>query len=151
MLKISFNFDPETQVVSSVKVEDIPKKYKNVGLPIVKIENNKLDLSEDAIRMLSANCGDRIAVNYFQQNNELIIPVIAKAEVFGDPYVGNKLTKSNTVSFKGEQRVMLLKFGSIFKVEEHNGDMFKLTPIDEADLLKVNDDFEEEINNLNLI
>lgn len=75
---------------------------------------------------MSANYGDRIAVNYVQKTNELTFPVIGKSEIFCDPNAGNKITKSNTVLFKGTQKDLLLKYGQKFELEEYKPGMFKL-------------------------
>lgn len=41
----------------------------------------------------------------------------------------NKLTKSNTVSFKGVQRDVLLQYGSTFTVEAFKEGIYKLIPL----------------------
>lgn len=101
MLKVSFEFDEESKAVTNVKVVKVPSKYDNIDLPIVEIGDSKLIMSPKAVSLLSAQCGDRIAVNYIQKSNELTIPVIGKAEVFSDPENGNKLTKVIQSLLKG--------------------------------------------------
>lgn len=58
--------------------------------------------------------------------------------MFTDGTDGSKLTKSRTISFRGQQRDTLLKFGSAFCFEEFvdkNGDVkpfvYKLVPVKE--------------------
>ena len=87
---------------------------------------NKLMLSQEAIDILEASAGDRIAINYVQVTNQETFPVIGKSDAFVDPNSGNKLTKSNTVSFRGIQRDMLSKYGTNFNLELYKNKMYKL-------------------------
>ena len=67
--------------------------------------------------------------------------------MFTDPTGGNALSKSNTVSFRGNQRTVLLEYGNLFKLEPFKEGMFKLVPI-------INDNIEQEqkeLDNLNMI
>lgn len=122
MFKISFNFDETNKTISNLKCEQISQERKIVsnGLPIVEVGENKLIISPEALSLINVNPGDRVSVNYIQKSKELTIPVIGKSELFADQDAGNKLTKSNTVSFKGKQRTILLEYGSIFNLKETN-------------------------------
>lgn len=151
MLKISFDFDIESQAVTNVKVVNVPTKYDNIDLPIVEVGDSKLIISPKAISLMSAHFGDKISVNYIQQNNELTIPVIGKSEVFSTPDAGNKLSKNNTISFKGTQKTILTKYGQLFKIEEYKPGMFKMISINEMDLIQADSDLTDENNNLTLI
>lgn len=93
---------------------------------IVELQDNKLVLSEDAIKALSAKPKDKIAINYWTVNCEKTFPLIGRAEWFGSDE-GNKLTKSSTISFRGEQNKILREYGTIFKLEKFK-DYFKLVP-----------------------
>lgn len=93
---------------------------------IVEVADNKLVLSKDAINTLSAKPKDKIAINYWTVNCENTFPLIGRAEWFGSDE-GNKLTKSNTVSFRGEQNKVLREYGTVFKMERFK-DYFKLVP-----------------------
>lgn len=123
MFKISFEFDEVKKIVRNLKCELIKEKQLEVnsnGKPIVEVEENKLLLSPEVIQLLGISPGDRVSINYTQLSNELTIPLIARSEKFADREAGNKLTKSNTVSFKGKQRTLLLEYGSIFTLKESN-------------------------------
>ena len=136
MFKISFNFDEVNKTISNLKCEEIAQERKIVsnGKPIVEVGENKLIISPEALRLINATPGDRITVNYIQKSKELTIPVIGKAEIFSDPDAGNKLTKSNTVSFKGKQRTILLEYGSVFTLTEtHKKGMCQLVSTNEDD------------------
>lgn len=151
MLRISFDFDIETQVVTNIKVISKSSKYDNIDLPIIEVGDNKLIMSPKAIELMSVHYGDRIAVNYIQENNEVTFPIIGKADIFADPNAGNKLSKSNTVSFKGTQRTILTKYGQLFKIEEYRPGMFRMDSINESDLIQANDNLVDENNDLSLI
>lgn len=151
MLRISFDFDIETQAVTNIKVISKSSKYDNIDLPIIEVGDNKLIMSPKAIELMSVHYGDRIAVNYIQENNEVTFPIIGKADIFADPNAGNKLSKSNTVSFKGTQRTILTKYGQLFKIEEYRPGMFRMDSINESDLIQANDNLVDENNDLSLI
>jgi hypothetical protein len=136
MFKISFNFDEANKTISNLKCEEITQERKIVsnGKPIVEVGENKLIISPEALRLINATAGDRITVNYIQKSKELTIPVIGKSEIFSDSDAGNKLTKSNTVSFKGKQRTILLEYGSVFTLTEtHKNGMCQLISTNEDD------------------
>lgn len=133
MLKVSFDFDEISQTVLNVKVEKKSAKYEDCKLPIVEVGDSKLILSPETIKLLLISYGDRIDVNYIQENNQTF-PVIGKSEVFSDPNSGNKLLKTNTICFKGTQRNILLKYGNFFKLEKINDGIFKLISIDKSNL-----------------
>ena len=124
MFNIQFNFDPETQEIQNLRVINLKKDLEL----FVKIEDNKLVLTQDAINVLGAFPGDRITVNYYAVSPEETFPVIAKSELFTDQTGGCKLTKSNTVSFKGNQRQTLMEYGNFFKLEPFKK-WFKMIPI----------------------
>ena len=160
MLKISFDFDESTQKVTNVKVtksNSITTASTN-SYDLV-VEENKLVLTTNAIDKLGAVAGDRISVNYWTVDNETTYPIISKSEVFTEGTDGNKLAKKGTISFKGQQRTSLLKFGSLFtfsefkdKKGEIKDNVFILTPVkDERETIN-EDEFAEEkeaIENLN--
>lgn len=135
MFKVSFDFDVESQVITNVKVTNVPTKYDDIDLPIIEVSDNKLIISPKAIKLMSATYGERITINYIQKSNEVTIPVIGKAEAFADPNAGNRLTKSNTVSFKGIQRTILTKYGQLFTISEYKPGMYQMAPINEADII----------------
>ena len=144
MLRVSFEFDEVSQKISNLKVESanamVNKSYD------LLVDENKLELTSSAINKLGAIAGDRISVNYWTVDNQTTYPIISKSEVFTDGADGNKLTKKGTISFKGQQRTSLLKFGSLFTFSEFkdkNGEVkdnvFILTPVDESSSQSEND------------
>lgn len=129
-------------------LKDITITEYNVDEATVTVADNKLVLSKEAVKALGGVAGDRIAINYWTVNNETTFPVIGKSECFGDSTGGNRLTKSNTVSFRGVQRDILLEYGSFFKLIRFNN-YFKM---EKVDVISENDLLEEEERDLaNLI
>lgn len=149
MLKISFDFDEISKKVSNVKVESTQKA--SVKSFDMEVEENKISLTSEAINKLNAVAGDRISVNYWTVDNETTYPIISKSEVFTDGQAGNKLTGKGTVSFKGQQRTSLLKFGNVFNFTEFidksgnvRTDVFVLTPVKDERLSNDESNFTQE-------
>ena len=63
MLRISFDFDETTQKVSNLKVinSSVQASTKQYDM---EVDENKLNLTSNAIEKLGAVAGDRISVNY---------------------------------------------------------------------------------------
>ena len=143
MLNIEIKPLTQTNGLKNITVVDY-----NVDEATVTVANNKLVLSKEAVKALGGVAGDRITINYCTVDSETTFPVIGKSECFGDSTGGNRLTKSNTVSFRGVQRDILLEYGSFFKLVRFNNyfKMEKVEVISENDLLE-----EEERDLANLI
>ena len=107
----------------------------NQNLATIKVENNRLVLSSEAVKALNAIVGDRITISYWNIDKETTFPLIGKSELFSDPTNGNKLTKSNTVSYRGTQNKILKEYGSLFKLVPFKT-YFKLELINEDTLNK---------------
>lgn len=86
----------------------MPKHSEIVDL---LLKDNKLILDSSLVNKLKAEPGDRIEIGY-RERDGLLRPIISIGEN------GNKLTKSNTVSFRGVQHNTLAQFGSNFWVVE---------------------------------
>ena len=80
----------------------------------VIMKESSLILDSGLIQKLNAKPGDRIVIGYIQKDG-ILTPVISIGEE------GNKLTNSNTISFRGKQRNNLAQFGSNFWAKEDNG------------------------------
>ena len=78
------------------------------------VEDGKLILSSSLVSILGAKVGDRISIEYTERNNE-IVPIIILSEG------GNKLSKSNTVSFRGKANATLSSYGTEFELEQCDG------------------------------
>lgn len=146
MYTVKFDFDPESESVSNVKVTKIASKFDNTDLAIVQLGDSKLVLSPKAVELLELPVGGRVSVNYIQKSNELTFPVIAKSEKFADPDSGNKLTIKNTIAFRGTQKQILSKYGNLFELKEYKDGIYKMVQIDESELS--HPELESEINEL---
>ena len=130
MFNISFDFDEVTQKVTNLKVTSLSKVNLDEGEPLVQLMDNKLKLTPKAIEMIGAQVGDRIQVNYWTENNHNTFPLIGRSEFFTDKEEGSKLTKSNTVSFRGNKNTVLKVYGELFKLEEFKDNMFRLVKVE---------------------
>lgn len=136
MFNIQFNFNPETSEIIDLRVT----KLEPTNNAIVTLDDNKLKLSKDAQLLLGVIPNDRITVSYYTVSPEETFPVIGKSEVFTDASGGNRLTKSNTVSFRGTQKDILLEYGKSFTLEPFKK-YFKMVAIKET---SENDELKEE-------
>ena len=131
MLKISFDLDEVTKKISNLKVVSISNEVLESAT--VEVLDNKLKLSKAAIDMLGASANEKVTINYWTVDNELTFPVIGKAEAFTDSDGGNRLTRSNTISYRGQQRDILLEYGSLFTLESFKDGIFKLNKVQVED------------------
>lgn len=90
------------------KVED------NDPTPRLVLMDNKYSLNNAAIELLGAEEGDKIDIKY-EVKNKKHKPVIGTADSFGTKG-GNKLTKSNTVSYRGKNNDELSEYGTEFTI-----------------------------------
>lgn len=89
---------------TTVKVDENPD-------PIITLDPGKLILTQGAVDMLKATTGCRIDIKY-KKKGKTAVPVISAT--FSS---GNKLTKSNTISYRGSANERLAAYGSTFKLE----------------------------------
>lgn len=129
MFTISFDFDETTKQIKNLKVVSLDNE-----LPTLQLQSNKLKLSQSAVRLLGAEPGDRLTINYWTVNNKETFPVIGKSSVFTDEDAGTKLTKSHTMSYRGQQLEILKLYGENYTIEPFREGMFKLSPIVEDSL-----------------
>jgi hypothetical protein len=127
MFSIQFDFDPETSEITNLRVVKVGEQVDDA---IVTLDDNKLILSKSAQLLLGVIPNDRITVSYYTVSPEETFPVIGKSELFTDSNGGNRLTKSNTVSFRGTQREILLEYGKSFKLEPFKS-YFKMVKLEE--------------------
>lgn len=91
------------------------QKQDNSTEPIVILEPNKLVLNSKAVEMLQV-CEDcRVDIKYGKKDKKSI-PLIGTDAAFGTKS-GNRLTKSNTVSYRGANNTKLASYGTTFKLE----------------------------------
>ena len=97
----------KTSRKSSTKKDENPE-------PIVTLDSTKLTLTQGAVDLLQV-CEDcRIDIKYKKKDKKLV-PVIGTDAAFGTK-AGNKLTKTNTVSYRGAANDKLAAYGTVFKL-----------------------------------
>lgn len=125
---ITFDYDPETneyKAISQEIVKDSKKSKKSEtpqddeSEPIIRLESNKYVLNNSAAELLNAKWEDRLSIKY-QKVDGITFPIIGKDETFGCSG-GNKLTKSLTVSFRGQNNEILSKYGDVFTLTKLKG------------------------------
>ena len=135
---------------STSKVDDNPE-------PLITLEANKLVLTKGAVDILKP-CEDcRIDIKYKKKDKKLV-PVIGTDAAFGTK-AGNKLTKTNTVSYRGAANDKLSAYGTVFRLEPTEedgifymiGDKSPKEPEAAKELVDINSDLDiprlEEIDN----
>lgn len=102
---INDDIKPKKKSSSSGKIDSNPE-------PIVTLSDNKLILTKGAAEMLNVSPDDKVAVKYDKNKS----PIIGSDSNFGTQ-TGNRLTKSLTVSYRGDKYDRLIKFGTEFKLK----------------------------------
>jgi hypothetical protein len=102
------------QATKAVKVEENKE-------PLITLDSNKLILTTGAVQFMNICADCRIDIKYKRRGN-VAVPVIGTDEAF-ETKGGNKLTKNNTVSFRGAANEKLAEYGTTFTIEpsEDNG------------------------------
>ena len=137
---ITFNYDPETNEYTKIdqKIIDDDSSLKNeVDKPKKKSKTTKLTINNDskeallilddskfllnsaAITLLGASEGDRIHIRY-QKVDGVYYPIIGTSDAMKIKG-GNKLTKSNTVSCRGQANEKLAEYGTTFTLSNLKG------------------------------
>lgn len=83
--------------------------------PIITLDSNKLILTQGAVDLLQVCADCRVDIKY-KKKDKKAVPVIGTDAAFGTKS-GNKLTKSNTVSYRGAANEKLSAYGTTFKLE----------------------------------
>ena len=83
--------------------------------PIITLDPNKLVLTQGAVDLLQVCADCRVDIKY-KKKDKRAVPIIGTDSAFGTKS-GNKLTKSNTVSYRGASNEKLAAFGTTFRLE----------------------------------
>lgn len=121
------------------KASKTSSKVDNNPDPIVTLDSNKLILTQGAIDLLQI-CEDcRIDIKY-EKKDKKAVPIIGTDSAFGTKG-GNKLSKSNTVSYRGAANEKLATYGTTFKLEPtSNEGIYYLVGDAEPEEIKVPDE-----------
>lgn len=127
---------------SAKKVDENPD-------PIVTLDSNKLILTQGAVDLLQV-CEDcRIDIKY-EKKDKKAVPIIGTDAAFGTK-AGNKLTKSNTVSYRGAANEKLSAYGTVFRLEPtKNEGIYYLVGDKEPEETKVPDEIINIENELDI-
>lgn len=135
----------ETGEVKETKVKkSSTKKTKKVkeesSIPQLILEDNKYTLNSAAVELMNVSPDDRIDIKY-EKNKGVFTPIIGKDDVFGTAN-GNRLTKSNTVSYRGKAREKLAEYGNVFEIKPHSEKegLFILVSNKEQEVLPASED-----------
>lgn len=114
--EIKFIGKEEITVDTSAKkqVSKVNKIEEN-SEPLITLDSNKLILTTGAVDLMQICSDCRVDIKY-KKKNKVSVPVIGTDEAFGTKG-GNKLTKTNTISFRGASNEKLSEFGTTFKLE----------------------------------
>lgn len=143
------------EMTVDTKVATTTKKPVIEG-PVIKLEANKLVLSQEVVDMLDVCPDCRIDIKYKKRDKQSV-PVIGTDAAFGTK-AGNKLTKTNTISFRGAANEKLAQYGTTFTLEptDDKGIFYMIgdaNPMEPEDVPEetVNIDSELDIDNLETI
>ena len=140
-ISITFDFDTETEEVSNIKTtgsvekkRTTTKKAKDVPTEIaaealITLESNKLIFNSKTVIDMDINYEDRIVIKWEKEGeNKKMIPIIGKDISFDEEGAGNKVTKSNSIAYKGKANVVLAELGSEFTITPYKEGIWKLVP-----------------------
>lgn len=135
---VTFNFDPETETVSDVKcsIDGVEKKKKTTKTKkdvvveleneaLINLETNKLVFNNKAAADLGITAGDRVVIKWIPEGKKMV-PIIGSDIAFDEEGSGNKVTKSNTVTYKGNANTILAEYGTEFSLKPHLDNIWKL-------------------------
>lgn len=136
---ITFDFDTETEEVSNVKTinsVEAPKKRTTTKKikdevqdmateVVITLESNKLIFNSKAVAELELEYEDRIVIKWISEN-KVMIPLIGKDIAFDEEGTGNKVTKSNTITYKGKANTILAAVGNEFTISPYKDGIWKL-------------------------
>ena len=100
---------------TSTKRQAKPVKVEANIEPLITLDSNKLILTTGAVDMMKICPDCRVDIKY-KKKDKVSVPVIGTDAAFNTKG-GNKLTKTNTVSFRGSANDKLAEYGSVFKLE----------------------------------
>lgn len=159
---ITFDFDTETEEVSNIKTlnsVEAPKKRTTTKKlkdevqdmedeVVITLEPNKLIFNNKAVAELELEYEDRIVIKWISEN-KIMIPIIGKDLAFDEEGTGNKVTKSNTVTYKGKANTVLAAVGNKFTLSPYKDGIWKListTPLIMKPVITLEDAIEQAEN-----
>ena len=137
---VTFEYDTETELVSNVQcnVDGVEKKKRvtkakakveeeMAAEPLITREETKLVFNNKIVADMGIEYEDRIVIKWEKvKNSKTVFPIIGKDEAFDEEGAGNKVTKANTIGYKGKQNTVLAEFGEVFTIEPYKDGIWKL-------------------------
>ena len=111
---IKRSVDKSNFEVTTTKRKASKPKKDEITTPQLILDDNKYYLNAAAIELMQVGPDSKIDIKY-----EKGVPVIGTDEAFGTKG-GNKLTKNNTVAYRGAKNEELAKYGTEFTISAHN-------------------------------
>lgn len=146
-LTVTFDFDTETENVSNIKVvgnsekkKTTTKKVKDVVTEmateaIVTLETNKLMFNSKAVADMGLNYENRVVIKWISEGQgKKMIPIVGTDISFEEEGTGNKLTKSNTIAYRGKANTVLAELGNEFTIESYAEGIWKLVAITDGNV-----------------
>lgn len=159
-VSVTFEFDPETELVSNLKcfIDGVEKKKtttskakkeKDVVIEdqsVITLEANKISFNNKAVLDMELKYQDRIIIKYEKiKGQKKPLPIIGKDTSFDEEGSGNKLTKTNTIAYRGNANTILAEYGSKFTIEEYSEGIWKLVSLDDTSINISKDDTYEDV------
>lgn len=149
---ITFDFDPETNEYKPISQEIVKEKTpktiskskeaEDSAEPQITLESNKYVLNKAAASLMGVQWEDRLDIKYQPvEKGGLMFPIIGTDSAWKTKS-GNKLTKSLTVSCRGNANDQLSKYGDTFTVtpwKNHEGLFVLIGNKDRAEEAPVSD------------
>lgn len=125
---ITFDYNPETNEYTPLKQEIVKEGTKkktetveapDTSEPQIVLSDKKYVLNQAAADLLGVEWEDRLEIKY-QMVDKLQFPIIGKNTAWGSTG-GNKLTKTLSVSCRGQANEVLSEYGDTFTLSPWNG------------------------------
>lgn len=156
-ITVTFDFNSETEEVSNVKVVNSSEKKKSTTTKkakdivtetasdaIITLEANKLVFNSKAVADMGIEYEDRIIIKW-EKDGKKMIPIVGTDLAFDEEGNGNKVTKTNSIAYKGKANAVLAELGSEFTIEPHREGIWKLVATAEGVVNSDNVTLEEVI------
>lgn len=111
---IKRSIDKSNFEVTTPKKKASKAKKEESTTPKLILEDNKYCLNAAAVELMGVGPDSKLDIKY-----EKGVPIIGTDEAFGTKG-GNKLTKNNTVAYRGAKNEELAKYGTEFTISAHS-------------------------------
>lgn len=142
---VTFSYDSETDSVNDIKcfINGIEKKKttttrksktKEIVLEdkaIITLESNKIVFNNKCAQEMELSHEDRIVIKYEKFGKENL-PIIGKDIAFDEEGSGNKVTKTNTVTYRGKANTVLAEYGTEFEIVPYKDGIWKMNSLNEG-------------------